>query len=83
MSLVGTRPPTVSEFQQYNEHYRRRISMRPGLTGLWQVSGRSDITDFDEVVRLDLQYIDNWSLMLDAKLILQTFVILFTRKGAR
>ncbi len=82
MSLVGTRPPTVAEFEQYNEHYRRRISMTPGLTGLWQVSGRSDITKFDEVVRLDLQYIDNWSLSLDFKIILQTIAVVFTGKGA-
>ena len=83
MSLVGTRPPTEEEFEAYNEYYRRRISMTPGLTGLWQVSGRSDITDFDEVVRLDLTYIDNWSLSLDAKIILKTVGILFTGRGAR
>lgn len=83
MSLVGTRPPTEEEFSLYDENYRRRVSMTPGLTGIWQVSGRSDITDFDEVVRLDLQYIDNWSLMLDIKIILQTIVIVFTGKGAR
>ncbi len=83
MSLVGTRPPTEQEFEQYNEHYRRRISMTPGLTGMWQVSGRSDITDFDEVVRLDLEYIDNWSLTLDIKILLQTVGVLFNRKGAK
>ncbi len=83
MSLVGTRPPTEAEFEQYNEHYRRRVSMTPGLTGLWQVSGRSEITDFDEVVRLDLQYIDNWSIMLDIKILLQTVVIMITGRGAK
>lgn len=83
MSLVGTRPPTEQEFEQYTEHYRRRISMTPGLTGMWQVSGRSDITDFDEVVRLDLEYIDNWSLTLDLKILLQTIGVLFNRKGAK
>ena len=80
MSLVGTRPPTEEEFKNYNEHYRRRLSMTPGLTGLWQISGRSDITDFDEVVKLDLEYIDNWSLTEDIRIILKTvYVVLFGR----
>jgi exopolysaccharide biosynthesis polyprenyl glycosylphosphotransferase len=80
MSLVGTRPPTVDEFEQYNVYYRRRLSITPGLTGMWQVSGRSDITDFDEVVKLDLEYIDNWSLKEDAKIMLRTiWVVLFGR----
>ncbi|MDO4284057.1 MAG: sugar transferase [Eubacteriales bacterium] len=83
MSLVGTRPPTEAEFEQYNEHYRRRISMTPGLTGLWQVSGRSEITDFDEVVKLDLEYIDNWSLTLDFKILLQTVGVVLFSKGAK
>ena len=83
MSLVGTRPPTVDEFEKYNEHYRRRLSVTPGITGVWQVSGRSDIVDFDEVVAMDLDYIDNWSLWLDVKILLQTVVEIFSRKGAR
>ncbi len=83
MSLVGTRPPTVDEFEQYNEHYRRRLSMTPGLTGMWQVSGRSDISDFDEVVRLDLEYIDNWSLTLDFKILLQTVIVVLGHRGAK
>lgn len=83
MSLVGTRPPTEAEFEQYNEHYRRRLSMTPGLTGLWQISGRSDIEDFDEVVKLDLKYIDNWSLSEDIKIILQTIGVVLFGKGAR
>ncbi len=83
MSLVGTRPPTEAEFEQYNEHYRRRLSMTPGLTGLWQISGRSDIEDFDEVVRLDLQYIDNWSLTEDFKILLQTVGVVLFGKGAK
>jgi exopolysaccharide biosynthesis polyprenyl glycosylphosphotransferase len=83
MSLVGTRPPTADEFERYNQHYRRRISMTPGLTGLWQVSGRSGIEDFDEVVKLDLQYIDNWSLGLDMKILLKTIAVVLSGKGAK
>ncbi|MBE5830019.1 MAG: sugar transferase [Butyrivibrio sp.] len=83
MSLVGTRPPTEAEFEQYNEHYRRRLSMTPGLTGLWQISGRSDIEDFDEVVRLDLQYIDNWSLTEDFKILLKTVGVVLFGRGAK
>ncbi len=83
MSLVGTRPPTEAEFQQYNEHYRRRLSMTPGLTGLWQISGRSDIEDFDEVVKLDLKYIDNWSLMEDFKILAKTVGVVLFGKGAK
>ena len=83
MSLVGTRPPTEDEFNEYNQYYRRRISMTPGLTGLWQVSGRSDIEDFDEVVQLDLRYIDHWSLTLDLKIILQTIAVVFKGRGAK
>ncbi|MBO5998151.1 MAG: sugar transferase [Lachnospiraceae bacterium] len=83
MSLVGTRPPTEEEFERYDEHYRRRLSMTPGLTGLWQISGRSDIVSFDDVVKLDLQYIDNWSLSLDFKILLQTVGVVLFGKGAK
>lgn len=83
MSLVGTRPPTEEEFEHYDEHYRRRLSMTPGLTGMWQVSGRSNIEDFDEVVKLDLKYIDNWSLTLDFKILLQTVGVVLFHKGAK
>lgn len=83
MSLVGTRPPTPDEYAQYNLQYRRRLSIKPGVTGLWQVSGRSNITSFDEVLKLDLHYIDNWSLGLDIKIILQTIVVILTQKGAQ
>lgn len=83
MSLVGTRPPTEDEFEQYNSHYRRRISMTPGLTGLWQISGRSEIVDFDEVVKLDLAYIDNWTLGLDLKILLRTIGVVLTGKGSK
>ncbi len=83
MSLVGTRPPTEDEFAQYSEHYRRRLSMSPGLTGLWQVSGRSSIKSFDDVVKLDLRYIDNWSLSLDLKILFKTIVVVFVGRGAK
>ena len=83
MSLVGTRPPTKDEFTQYNLYYRRRLSIKPGLTGMWQVSGRSDIQDFDEVVQLDLRYIDNWSLSLDIKILFQTVFVVLFHKGSR
>lgn len=83
MSLVGTRPPTMDEFIQYESHHKRRLSMPAGLTGMWQTSGRSDITDFEEVVRLDLQYIDNWSVALDLQLMLKTIAVLFKRQGAK
>lgn len=83
MSLVGTRPPTEDEFMHYNEHYRERLSIRPGITGLWQVSGRSDITNFDDVVKLDLRYIDHWSLGLDARILFKTVSVVFKHKGAK
>lgn len=83
MSLVGTRPPTEDEFAQYNGYYRRRMSITPGLTGMWQVSGRSDIQDFEEIVKLDLEYIDNWSLGLDIKILFMTVFVVLGRKGSR
>ena len=83
MSLVGTRPPTEDEFEQYNSHYRRRISMTPGLTGLWQISGRSDIVDFDEVVKLDLEYIDNWTVWLDIKILFMTVGAVLKGRGSK
>lgn len=82
MSLVGTRPPTPDEVALYENWHRRRICIKPGITGLWQVSGRSAITDFNQIVRLDLQYIDNWSLWLDIKLLLKTVWIVLARRGA-
>ena len=83
MSLVGTRPPTVDEFEHYESKHKCRLSMTPGMTGLWQISGRSDIKDFDEVVKLDMQYIDNWSILLDIKIILLTVGVVFRGKGSR
>lgn len=82
MSLVGTRPPTLDEFEKYESHHKRRLSLKPGITGLWQVSGRSSITDFEDVVKLDCSYIDNWSLMLDVKILFKTVGAVITHKGA-
>lgn len=83
MSLVGTRPPTEDEFEQYTPYYRKRLSMTPGLTGLWQVSGRSNIDNFDDVVKLDITYIDNWSLKLDLKILFKTVYVVLFSKGAK
>lgn len=82
MSLVGTRPPTPAEVEQYENWHRRRISIKPGISGLWQVSGRSAIEDFDEIVRFDLQYIDNWSLWLDIKILLKTVMVVISGRGS-
>ena len=82
MSLVGTRPPTVDEWEKYKYHHRARLAMKPGITGLWQVSGRSNITDFEEVVRLDTEYIQHWSLSLDIKILLKTIGVIFNKNGA-
>lgn len=83
MSLVGTRPPTADEFEKYNQYYRRRISMTPGLTGLWQVSGRSEVDDFDDVVKYDLKYIDSWSLTLDFKILFKTVWVVLAGRGSK
>lgn len=77
MSLVGTRPPTIDEFEKYAAHHKRRLSFRPGITGLWQVSGRNDISDFEEIVKMDVDYIDNWSILLDVKIIFKTVTAIF------
>ncbi len=83
MSLVGTRPPTVKEVGQYNVKHLSRLAMKPGLTGLWQVSGRSDIEDFEEVVRLDNEYIRNFSILNDMKIIAKTFKVVFNGEGSK
>jgi len=77
MSLVGTRPPTHKEVKEYENWHHKRISIKPGITGLWQVSGRNKITNFDEIVKLDIKYIDNWSFWLDIKIIFKTFKAIF------
>ena len=82
MSLVGTRPPTIDEWEQYEPHHRARMAFRPGLTGMWQVSGRSNITDFEEVVRLDTEYINEWSLRLDLKILWKTVLGVLRNDGA-
>ena len=82
MSTIGTRPPLVSEYQLYKYHHRARMAIKPGITGMWQVSGRSEITDFEEVVRLDTEYIANWSIGLDLKILFKTIGVLFSKKGA-
>ena len=82
MSLVGTRPPTLDEWEKYDLHHRVRMSIKPGITGLWQISGRSDITDFEEVVRLDREYIQNWSIWLDLKILVKTVGVVLRHEGA-
>jgi lipopolysaccharide/colanic/teichoic acid biosynthesis glycosyltransferase len=72
MSLVGPRPPTAQEVSGYSSHHRRRLSMKPGITGLWQIHGNGVISDFEEIVKLDCKYIDDWSLWLDCKILLKT-----------
>ncbi len=82
MSLVGTRPPTVDEFEQYHLHHRGRLGSKPGITGRWQVSGRSDITDFEEVVSLDTEYIMNWSVSEDIRILWKTVKMVIRGAGA-
>lgn len=82
MSLVGTRPPTLDEWEKYKLYHRKRMAIKPGLTGMWQVSGRSDITDFEEVVKLDTEYITNWNLGKDIKIMFKTVKVLLFGKGS-
>lgn len=82
MSLIGTRPPTVEEYEKYDFHHKVRLAMKPGITGMWQTSGRSNITDFEEVVALDAYYITNWSFALDVKILLKTIKVVFKKDGA-
>ena len=82
MSIVGTRPPLISETNLYELHHRARLAIKPGITGMWQVSGRSDITDFEEVVRLDREYISNWNIGLDMKILLKTVMVVIRKDGS-
>lgn len=82
MSLVGTRPPTVEEWERYELRHRARLSIKPGITGMWQVNGRSSVRDFEEVVRLDTEYIENWSIGLDVRIIFQTLRAVIKPRGA-
>ena len=82
MSLVGTRPPTVDEYEKYGDHHKKRLVMKPGLTGMWQVSGRSDIKDFEEVVALDTKYIEEWDTGLDLRILWKTFCVVLRGKGS-
>ena len=83
MSIVGTRPPLIGEVNLYELHHHARLAIKPGITGMWQVSGRSNITDFEEVVKLDTDYIENWSLGLDIKILLKTVLMVVKRDGAK
>ena len=83
MSLVGTRPPTVDEWKQYEPYHRGRLAVKPGLTGMWQVSGRSDITDFEEVVKLDMEYVKNWDIGMDIKILFKTVGVVLKGSGSK
>lgn len=82
MSIVGTRPPLLDEVSEYDLHHRTRLAIKPGITGMWQVSGRSEITDFEEVVRLDTEYISNWSVWLDIKILFKTVMVVLKKDGS-
>lgn len=83
MSLVGTRPPTVGEVKHYEQHHHQRISITPGITGMWQVSGRSDITDFEAVVRLDSDYIADWTVWMDVRILFKTIAVVLQKRGSK
>lgn len=82
MSIVGTRPPLIGEVSEYELHHRTRLAIKPGITGMWQVSGRSDITDFEEVVKLDTKYIDEWSIGLDLRILFKTVMVVLKKEGS-
>lgn len=82
MSLVGTRPPTVDEVFKYNRHHWKRLDVRPGITGEWQANGRSQVENFEDIVRMDLQYQQAWSVFYDLKLIWKTIWVVLNKEGA-
>ena len=82
MSLVGPRPPLQSEYARFTDRQRAKLAVKPGITCLWQVSGRNEITDFDEWLRLDLEYIERWSLRLDVAILLRTIPAVLSGRGA-
>ena len=82
MSIVGTRPPLIGEVSEYELHHRARLAIKPGITGMWQVSGRSDITDFEEVVKLDTKYINEWSIGMDLKILFRTVMVVLKKEGS-
>jgi lipopolysaccharide/colanic/teichoic acid biosynthesis glycosyltransferase len=82
MSLVGTRPPTVDEVMNYQPHHCRRLLVKPGITGEWQANGRSQVEDFEDIVRMDVAYQDKWSVIYDLQLILKTIQVVFNKSGA-
>lgn len=82
MSLVGTRPPTLDEVKHYNSRHWKRLNVKPGMTGEWQVRGRSAVLDFEEIVAMDLRYQQQWSIVYDLSLILQTIHVVLARRGA-
>lgn len=82
MSIVGTRPPTLDEWNKYELHHRARLAIKPGITGMWQVSGRSEITDFEEVVKLDTEYISEWNVGMDIRILWKTVVSVIKRDGS-
>ena len=82
MSIVGTRPPTLDEWNKYELHHRARLAIKQGIMGMWQVSGRCDITDFEDVVKLDTEYIKNWSIGKDLRILAKTVRVVLTGKGS-
>ena len=82
MTYLGTRPPTLDEWNKYELHHRARLAIKPGITGMWQVSGRSEITDFEEVVKLDTEYISEWNVGMDIRILWKTVVSVIKRDGS-